>query len=100
MIEPPKVDFLAPLWVWIMSALGGGVAYLEDFKLEDTWKTWLLKFLTKSSSSALAGLLTYHAVLAMNIGSEWHVIAVGIGAHMGTDALKFMGELWKARAGR
>jgi hypothetical protein len=35
----------------------------------------------------------------MNVSDEnWRVVLIGISAHMGTEALKAMGEAWKARA--
>jgi hypothetical protein len=98
-IPAPIQDMIAPGWVWLLSMLGAGVSYLEDFKLGDGWKVWLLKALTKGSSSALAAVLTYHALLAMDINGKWHVVIVGVSAHMGVEALKAMGEAWKARAG-
>lgn len=80
-----------------MSLIGAAVGYLEDFKTEDTWKIWLLKGLTKCSSSALAAILTYHSLVALEVSEKWHVILVGIASHMGTEALKAMGEAWKSR---
>jgi hypothetical protein len=99
-IPPPVIDLIAPAYVWVLGLLGAVVGYLEDFKWEDGWKVWLLKFLTKCSSSALAAVLTYHALIAMGgADSGWSVVLIGISAHMGTEALKAMGEAWKARAG-
>ena len=96
---PPQIaDLLAPGYVWLLGLLGAAVGYLEDFRWEDNWKIWCLKALTKCSSSALAAILTYHALLAMEIDQKWHVILIGVAAHMGTEALKAMGEAWKARA--
>jgi hypothetical protein len=43
--------------------------------------------------------LTYHALIAMAVKDvNWQVVLIGISAHMGTEALKAMGEAWKARA--
>jgi hypothetical protein len=98
-IPPPVADLIAPGYVWLLGLLGAAVGYLEDFKLEDPWRVWLLKAGTKFSSSALAAVLTYHALVAMNITSEsWRVVLIGVAAHMGVEALKAMGEAWKARA--
>lgn len=96
-IPPPVADLLAPAYVWLLGLLGAAVGYLEDFKKDDGWKVWLLKALTKVASSALAAVLTYHALLAMEIDQKWHVVLIGIAAHMGTEALKAMGEAWKGR---
>lgn len=96
-IPPPVVDWIAPLWVWALGLLGAVVGYLEDFKWDDPWKVWILKAATKLSSSALAAVLTYHALLALKIGPEWHVILIGVAGHMGVEALKAMGEMWRAR---
>lgn len=95
-VRPPSID-LGPAWVWGMSLIGAVAGYLEDFKLEDNWKTWLLKLLTKCSSSALAAVLTYHSLLALDIDPKWHLVLVGIASHMGVEALKAMGEAWKSR---
>lgn len=98
-IPPPVADLLAPMYVWVLGLLGAAVGYLEDFKYDDGWKVWLFKALTKISSSALAAVLTYHALIAMDVTNEsWRVVLIGISAHMGTEALKAMGEAWKARA--
>lgn len=96
-IPPP--DLIAPGYVWLLGILGAAVGYLEDFHLGDPWKVWLLKGATKFSSSALAAVLTYHALVAMNVTNEsWRVVLIGVAAHMGVEALKAMGEAWKARA--
>ncbi|HEX3156711.1 MAG TPA: hypothetical protein VHV32_18930 [Candidatus Angelobacter sp.] len=81
-----------PSWVWIMSLVGAGVGYLEDFKWEDDWKTWLLKGLVKSSSSGLAAFLMYHALAAFKVESDLQFVVVGIAAHMGCEFLKVAGE--------
>lgn len=97
---PPVIpDLLAPWWVFILGMIGAAVGYFEDFKLTDGWKVWLLKALTKSSSSALAAVLTYHALEWLAVSSQnLRVVLIGISAHMGTEALKAMGEAWKNRA--
>lgn len=96
---PPVHDLLAPAYVWVLGLLGAAVGYLEDFKITDGWKVWLLKLFTHASSSALAAVLTYHALVAMKIDDQsWRVVLIGISAHMGTEALRAMGEAWKGRA--
>lgn len=97
-LPPQVVDLLAPAYVWLLGLLGAAVGYLEDFRYDDGWKVWTLKALTKTASSALAAVLTYHALLALEIDQKWHVVLIGVAAHMGTEALKAMGEAWKARA--
>ena len=97
-IKPvPIPEWLVPAWVWGIAFIGAAVGYLEDFKLEDSWKVWLLKGLTKGSSSALAAVLTYYSLKALGIPEQWHVVLVGIAGHMGVEALKAMGEAWKSR---
>lgn len=97
-IPPPISDLLAPMWVWIIAILAGGVSYLEDFKWEDSWKVWTLKALTKGSSSALAAVLTYHSLLAANVtNTSAQFVMVGIAGHMGVEALRALGQLWQAR---
>lgn len=103
MIEklPPQIaDLIAPLWVWIISMLGAFVGFLEDFKPEDRWPVMLMKGAMRLSSSALAAVLTYHALLAMDVPQSWHVVLVGIAGHMGVEALRVMGEFWKTRASK
>ena len=99
-LPPPVVDWIAPLWVWLLGLLGGATAYLEDFKLEDGWKVWLLKALTQGTSSGLAAVLTYHALLAMNFSGSSLIVMVGVASHMGTEALKTLGEVWKGKVGK
>jgi len=81
-----------PTWVWLMSGAGAVVGYLEDFKREDPWQTWLLKGLVKSSSSGLAAFLCYHALAAFEVKSDLQIVVVGIAAHMGCEFLKVGAE--------
>jgi len=94
---PQIADLLAPFWVWLISFIGAMVGWLEDFKREDDWRTKCLKAATRISSSALAAVLTYHALLAMAVETKWHVVLVGISGHLGVEALKWFGEFWKGR---
>ena len=98
---PPQIpDLLAPWWVFILGLIGAAVGYFEDFKLEDTWQTWLLKALTKCSSSALAAVLTYHALEWLAVASpNLKVVLIGVAGHMGVEALRVMATAWKSRAG-
>lgn len=79
--------------------LGAFVGYLEDFKAEDTWPVMAMKAATRLSSSALAAVLTYHALLALEISQNWHVVLVGVAGHMGVEALRAFGEMWKSKMG-
>lgn len=95
---PPQIsDLIAPLWVWLISFLGAVVGFLEDMKSDDTNSVKVGKFATKCSSSALAALLTYHALIALDIPQQWWVVLVGIAGHMGVEALKALGDVWKSR---
>lgn len=96
-IPPGVADLLAPFWVWLISFIGAAVGWLEDFKPEDDWRTKCLKAATRASSSALAAVLTYHMLLAMDVGEKWHVVLVGISGHMGVEALKWLGEFYKSK---
>lgn len=96
-IPPAIADLLAPMWVWIISFIGAAVGWLEDFKPDDTKATRILKAATRLSSSALAAVLTYHALLAMEIDQKWHVVLVGVSGHLGVEALKWFGEFWKTK---
>lgn len=97
---PPEIPaVLAPWWVFVLGLIGAAVGYFEDFKMEDTWQVWTLKALTKSSSSALAAVLTYHALEWLAVSSpNLKVVLIGIAGHMGVEALKVMGDAWKNRA--
>jgi hypothetical protein len=65
---PPDVsDLLAPTWVWLVSVLGAFAAYLEDFKPEDSWKIRTFKAVARLSSSALAAILTFNALLGLGV---------------------------------
>jgi len=102
MIEklPPQLQELAtPLWVLVVAAVAAFVGYLEDFKLEDSWKVWLLKFLAKSSGSGLAAVLAYHALLALQIDQKWHVVIIGVVAHMGTESMRLAAEVLRGKLG-
>lgn len=106
MLDPPKIPpdvlapVLAPLWVFLLSALGAAVGFLEDFKMEDTWQVKCVKVVTRLASSALAGVLTYRLLMAMDVSSEnWRMVLVGIAGHMGVEALKALGDVWKSKIG-
>lgn len=99
-VPPELFGNLAPLWVFIISAIGALVGYLEDFKHEDTWQVKVAKALTRLSSSAFAAVLTWHAVGALDISEKWWVPIVGISGHMGVEALKFGGEILRGWATR
>lgn len=91
---PPEIFAgLAPLWVFLISALGAVVAYFEDIKPEDPIKTRFFKVFTRMASSAFAGVLTWHAVRALGVPDAWHVPIVGIAGHMGVEALKLGGDI-------
>ena len=97
-LPPPIFDLIAPMWVWVLSLVGAAVGYLESFKFEDGWKVWLLKALTKSASSALSALMTYHMLIALDITDQSkQVVLIGIASHMGVEALKAFGEAWKSK---
>lgn len=96
-VPVPIADLLAPMWVFVISLIGAAVGWLEDIKSEDTWQLKLLKAASHVSSSALAAVLTYHTLLAMEIDQRWHVPLVGIAGHMGVAALRWMGEFYKGR---
>lgn len=98
-LPPQLAEFIAPLWVWVLGALGAAVGYLEDFKPDDTASVKTLKAVTRLSSSALAAVLTYSAIKAIGIPEAWHVVLIGIAGHMGVEALRAFGEVWKSRMG-
>lgn len=92
-IPPELFANLAPLWVFLIGALGAAVGYLEDFRHDDPPRVMMLKALTRLLASAFAAVLTWHAIRAMGIPEGWHVPIVGISGHMGVEALKFGGEV-------
>lgn len=97
---PPDVsELLAPLWVWLISLLGAFTAYLEDFKAEDTWPIRIRKVAARISSSALAAILTYNALLGLGVPQGFWVVVVGISGHMGPEALKVMADVFRKKAG-
>jgi hypothetical protein len=96
---PPDVsDLIAPAWVWLISVLGAFAAYLEDFKPEDTWRTKAMKAAARLSSSALAAILTFNALLGLGVPQGYWVVLVGISGHMGPEALRVIGEVFKRKA--
>lgn len=99
-VPPELFGSLAPLWVFVISAIGAMVGYLEDFKHGDTWQVKVAKAFTRLSSSAFAAVLTYHAVVALDVSEKWWVPIVGISGHMGVEALKFGGEILRGWATR
>lgn len=96
-VKPTDFDALAPRWVWLLSLIGAVVGCIEGAKQGDTWKVWILSAISHTASSALAALLTYRLLLAMDIDAKWHVVLVGIAGHMGTEALRKLGEFYSSR---
>ena len=98
-VKPPNDGFLtlAPVWVWILSLIGAVVGYLEGAKQEDTWKVWTIRGFSHIASSALAALLSYRFLMAMDVDAKWHIPLVGVAAHGGCEALKAMGEWTRAK---
>lgn len=92
-VPPELLAGLAPLWVFMISALGAMAGYLEDFRHEDATQVKCFKAATRMVSSGFAAILTWHAIIALGIPIAWHVPIVGISGHMGVEALKFGGEL-------
>lgn len=92
-VTPEMLAGLAPLWVFLISALGAMVGYLEDFKHDDTTQVKCFKAATRVASSGFAAVLTWHAIVALGIPPAWHVPIVGISGHMGVEALKMGGDL-------
>ena len=68
-------------------------------KSEDSHATKAMKALTRMSSSMLAAILTFQFLHAAGVVEIWHIPLTGVGAHMGTEALKYMGEVYKKRLG-
>lgn len=97
-VKPPDIsDLLAPAWVWVVSLLGAVAAYLEDIKPEDAWHTRLMKGAARLSSSALAAILTFNALLGLGVPQGYWVVLVGISGHMGPEALRIMSEIFRKR---
>jgi hypothetical protein len=90
---------IAPTWVFLIASLAGLVGYLEGIDLADSWKVKLLKCFTRMASSALAAILTFHFIHASGLPEAWHIPMVGIGAHAGTEALRWMGQIYKKKLG-
>jgi hypothetical protein len=104
-VPPNLLELLAPIWVYALSLLAAVAAYLEKLSEEvkngasGTWKLKVLKLITQIFASALAAVLTHRILHALHVDENWQLPLVGIGAHMGTEALKLLGEIWKQRIG-
>lgn len=92
-------ETLAPNWVYWFSALAAVVGLLEEIRPEDSARVKIQKGIARIFSSMMAGLLTYQFLHAAGVPSVWHIPLTGIGAHMGTEALKSMGSIWKQKLG-
>ena len=113
MADPEKIvavtrtplEVIAPTWVYLLAALAGFVAFLEKLNAEikgnvsTTWRLRTLALITQVASSALAAVLTHQILHALKVDEVWQLPLVGIGAHMGTEALKAMGDVWKQKIG-
>lgn len=92
-------ETLAPHWVYWLSVLAGFVGFLEEIKKEDSRRDKVYKSIARIFSSMMAGILTYQFLHAAGVPDVWHIPLTGVGAHMGTEALKWMGSIWKQKLG-
>lgn len=93
------LEQLAPTWVYWFSLLAGVVGLLEEIRPEDTKWVKFQKGVSRVFSSMMAGLLTYQFLHAAGVPEIWHIPLTGVGAHMGTEALKQLGSIWKQKLG-
>jgi len=99
MQDQMPLETLAPSWVYWFSLLAGFVGLLEEIRPEDTKWVKVQKGIARMFSSMMAGILTYQFLHAAGVPELWHIPLTGVGAHMGTEALKQLGNIWKQKLG-
>jgi hypothetical protein len=92
-------DNLAPTWVYAISLLAGLVGFLEELQPTETIGQKILKGCSRVASSALAAVLTYQFCVAIGVSDSWLIPITGVGAHMGTSALKLLASIYRDKLG-
>jgi len=85
-------DALTQWWIYGLSAIGGGVSFIQSFVVGDTWKTHSLKLIGRLITAIFAGFMSYQFAIALTLPKSWIFLMVGIGAWRGTVALQAIAQ--------
>lgn len=90
-----SLEKLAPSWVLPLAIIASLAAHLEEAKAEDPWKVRVMKWFTRTAMAVFAAVMTWQFFAKIaKVPDDWLIWCVGIGAHMGVEAIRFMKELW------
>lgn len=80
----------------LIAVIGGIARYLDSYLKGQTAPTWS-RMTAHAVVSGFSGYMAAHATLL--IKPEWTFIVAGVAGYLGTQALDFMADVIKKRAG-
>ena len=92
-------DALTQWWIYGLSAIGGGVSFVQSFVIGDTWKTHSLKLTGRIITAIFAGVMSHQFAIALALPKTWLLLVVGIGAWRGTAALQAISQFLDKKNG-
>jgi hypothetical protein len=87
MADPMAYPLITYVWVFVWSAFGGIVSFIQKVKAGHARVFNLAEFVGELCTSAFVGLLTFWLCQSQGISPLNTAIAVSISGHMGTRAL-------------
>jgi len=97
--DPANLGWVTCLWVFLLSRLGGFVAYWQKLKDGSVRVFNVVEFIGELCTSAFTGILTYYLCDAAHISAFLTAALVGISGRIGNRALflleKFLSDKLK-----
>lgn len=94
--DPTHYSWLTYLWVFGLSAWGGAVSFFRKVKMGQTHKFNLIELIGELFTSAFAGVITFYLCESSGFSPLWTAVMVGVSGHMGTRAIYFLENVFKA----
>ena len=91
--DPTNLGVLTYVWVFVLSALGGFVAFLQKLRDGNVRVFNLVEFIGELCTSAFTGVLTYYLCEAAHFQPLLTAACVGNAGHMGSRALYLIEKL-------
>lgn len=85
--DPQNYALLTYLWVFLLSAWGGLVSFINKVKTGETRRFNVIELIGELCTSAFAGVLTFWACEHANLAPLLTAAFVGISGHMGSRAI-------------
>jgi hypothetical protein len=85
--DPAAYDLLTYAWVFVLSVLGGVVAFLQKLRDGNARVFNLVEFIGELCTSAFTGVVTFYLCEAAQFPPVLTAALVGISGHMGSRGL-------------